>query len=222
MIDSSLTPLIRRAGMGVAALLVLIVVALLIAGGCGSSSDDEASAPAVDTTAAPADVACTTWQGVTLPASSVDGPRTVDGAVAKGYSHTPQGAALAAAQTTTRLQLAPDTDWVAVANTLAAPGLGRDTYAVNRALVSITQPASGPNVQSLKGFRFDTYTPQRAVVKIAVNRHDPAAGREVTTVATQTMVWSGSDWLLLLPEAGKEHPATTIPDLAGYTPFGCP
>jgi len=58
-------------------------------------------------TAAPAEVNFQVVHGLQLPFSPVDGPLRVDGPVAAGYSHTPQGAALAGTQLSQRLVFAP-------------------------------------------------------------------------------------------------------------------
>lgn len=188
----------------------------LTATACGGS-DNPTSSPSetpVNTTAAPAALSWTDWQGARLPVSKTDGPQAATGDVATGYSHSPQGAVLAAAQATVRLALAPDTSWAQVANKLAAPGTGRDTYAVNRALVSVTGPAPAGTAPVLKGFKFSSYSPTRAAVAIAVTQNS------ALTSATQTVVWDGGDWKLLLPPPGQETAAHPLSSLTGYTGFG--
>ena len=195
-----------------------VIAAALVAGvsGCGDSSGPQsgAASSAPNTTAAPAKLSWTDWQGARLPVSAVDGPAKVDGDVATGYSHTPQGAVLAAVQDTIRLSLAPDTSWAKVANTLAAPGAGRDTYAVNRALVSVTGPAPAGTAPVVKGFAVRSYTDTRAQVAVAVSQNN------ALTTATQTVVWDGTDWRLLLPDPGHQNGATPLASLTGYTPMG--
>lgn len=194
----------------------ILSATVLGVGACSSDPADDTGAgttsTSVDPSAAPADISWNSWQGVNLPTSAVDGPTTVDGDVAAGYAHSPQGAALAAIQGTLRLAMAPDTSWPAVANSVAAPGEGRDSYAVNRALVTVTGPAPAGSAPQIKGFRVQDYTPTRTVVNIA------AAQPDTTLVAaTQTMVWSGEDWKILLPAPGSETAPQTLSDLSGYT-----
>jgi len=189
---------------------------LLTITGCGS--DDTATGTeqqVIDTTTAPQQVQWENWQGVPLPVSASDGPSTIDGDVARGYSATPQGAVLAAVQGITRLRLAPDSSWPQVANTVAAPGEGRDTYAVNRAMITITGPAPTGTEASITGFRVVDYTPEQAVVELARKRAD------TTVVATtHTLVWAGDDWKLVLPGPDSEAPAAaSLANLDGFTEF---
>lgn len=187
--------------------------ALLV--GCGddtSGSDNPSATTSVDTAAAPTELTWSRWQGVQLPTSRVDGPRNVDGDVVSGYTNSPQGAVLAAVHGSIRLALSPDTSWPKVANAVAAPGVGRDTYAVNRALISIAAVPAGPAPMAVKGFRVDEYSPTRSVISVAV-----AQPNLPLTAAKQTVVWSGEDWKVLLPAPGSEVEPTTVSDLTGYT-----
>src|SRR3546814_11613992 len=77
----------------------------------------------------------------------------------------------------TTLFRSPDTSWPAVANSVAAPGEGRDSYAVNRALVTVTGPAPAGSAPQVKGFRVQDYTPTRTVVTIAAAQPDTKIGR---------------------------------------------
>ena len=190
----------------VAALAITLTLAA-----CGSESDTpRESAAATNTTAPPANVSWIDWQGARLPVSATDGPSTITGDIATGYSNTPQGAALAAFQGTIRLSLAPDESWAQVANKLAAPGTGRDTYAVNRALVSVTGPAPAGTAPIVRGYTFTSYTPARATLKLAVEQDHKL------TAAQQTVVWTGADWRVLLPEPGTETDAQPLTNLDGF------
>lgn len=195
------------------------VAAVLALSGCGSTeptadTTTTSTSAAVDTSAAPADVQWQSWRGASLPTSSTDGPREVAGDVASGYTPTPQGAVLAAAQGITRLRLAPDNSWPDVVNAVAAPGVGRDTYAVNRAQVSITDPAPEGTEARLEGFEVTDFTDARAVVRLAVERPDGAL-----MATTHTLVWSGEDWKLLLPAPDDIPEPETLTDTAGFTEF---
>lgn len=198
----------------IAAVAAAAVVALA---GCGSSDDpSDTSGPSTssvaDTSAAPTDVQWATWQGASLPTSDTDGPHTVSGDVASGYSPTPQGAVLAAVQGITRLRLAPDNSWPDVVNAVAAPGVGRDTYAINRAQVSITSAAPAGSENPVSAFEVSDYTDNRAVVRLLVDKAD---GTAVAT--THTLVWSGDDWKLLLPAADDVTAPEIVTDKAGFT-----
>jgi predicted small lipoprotein YifL len=193
--------------------------ALLALAGCGSDepaadTTTSSTSAAVDTSAAPADVHWETWRGASLPTSSTDGPREVAGDVATGSTPTPQGAVLAAAQGITRLRLAPDNSWPDVVNAVAAPGVGRDTYAINRAQVSITDPAPDGTEARLQGFEVTDFTDARAAVRLAVERPDGAL-----VATTHTLVWSGDDWKLLLPAPEDIPSPETLTATTGFTDF---
>lgn len=195
----------------IAATVVVAIIAAITLGACGSdSNNDSESTAATNTTQAPAALTWTTWQGVRLPVSATDGPAKITGDVASGYSNSPQGAALAAFHSTIRLSLAPDQSWAEVANKLAAPGSGRDTYAVNRALVSVTGPAPQGTAPVVRGYKFTSYSPTRADLTLAVEQD------KKLTAATQTVVWTGADWRVLLPEPGTEPTPQPLANLDGF------
>lgn len=193
---------------------ILTAGVVLALSGCSDDAPQTAD-PAevvVDTTAPPAELTWQSWRGADLPFSAVDGPSTVDGDVATGYSASPQGAVLAAAQSITRLRLAPDQSWPAVANALVAPGPGRDTYAVNRAQITITEPSPAGSEPDLAAFRVDDYSDTAATVELVTD----TAGQLVAT--THTLTWNGQDWVLVLPEATDDAAGpAVVDDLGGYT-----
>ncbi|WP_415977434.1 hypothetical protein [Rhodococcus sp. 077-4] len=215
---------VRRALIGLTAALALTIA------GCGSDSadpdDGSGDTPVVDVAAVPESVTWTPYQGVSVPYSSVDGPTSNTGSAAPtGYSHTPQGAVLAAIQAQTRLALAPDSSWPRVTSTLVAPGEGRDAYATARAGASITTAADPATTAEFAGFRVRDYTDDTAVVDLATTM----PGGQLTSVPA-TVLWRSDDWKLLLPdpEAGTDGsdiaaPAATdpaeLPSLDGFTAF---
>jgi len=160
---------------------------------------------------APTDVHWLLYQGVALPFSSANGPRTIHGDVARGYAHDPEGALLAAAQIGVRYLVAPD--WQAVTATSVAPGPGRNAYVVLRqsqdpsaqatAASTVPQGAPGPGTYlQLAGYQFVTYTPQTAVLQLI------SQGSSGTyQVTTSTVSWSGSDWKLVLQADGSSSPS---------------
>jgi len=83
-------------------------------------------------TAAPAGVNFQVVHGLQLPFSPVDGPLRVDGPVAAGYSHTPQGAALAATQLGLRLLYAPGYEQVLAQQSVTDPAVRAQFLNVNR------------------------------------------------------------------------------------------
>ena len=215
---------VRRAVVGLTAVLALALA------GCGSDStepvDGSDGSQVVDVAALPQSVTWSPYQGVSVPYSSVDGPTSnTMSAAPTGYSHTPQGAVLAAIQAQTRLALAPDSSWPQVTAALVAPGGGRDAYSVARAGASITAAADPATTAAFAGFRVRDYTDEAADIDIAATM----PGGQLTSVPA-TVLWRGDDWKLLLPEpdpSGDDTDITTpadtdpaeLPSLDGFTSF---
>ncbi|MBF5000686.1 hypothetical protein IRT45_26460 [Nocardia sp. BSTN01] len=186
--------------VGLTALIGLLGIATLT--GCTGPGDHTAppatpSLPA-DIHAAPTNVTSSVYQGISLPVAD-EGPHMVTGAVAAGFTHTPAGAALAAIQAIVRMSLAPDDQWDLVGQQMLAPGAGRDDWAVARAQMSITTPATGTPPKIL-GYRITGYTPDRADTAIYTQQPDTSL-----TCNTATVIWQAGDWKLLLPDG--HHPA---------------
>ncbi|MCX5042502.1 hypothetical protein OG921_04860 [Aldersonia sp. NBC_00410] len=198
------------------ALALAITATAVIAAGCGDAGDTqntdaatqvEAAAP--DITAAPAGLRWEPYQGIALPFSNTDGPASTTGGAVGGFGHTPQGAALAAIQQSTRIGVAPDAQWAAVLAAGAAPGAERDSFAVNRMQVSITAPVVAAEAPTIRGYRIGDYTPERAMVTVFTSF--PDTSRAATDVA---VVWSDGDWRLMLPagdSAAAVRSVDTIP-----------
>ena len=170
---------------------------------------------------APTDVQWRLYQGVALPFSPANGPRSVDGDVATGYAHDPEGALLAATQIGVRYLVAPD--WQAVTAASVAPGPGQSAYVALRqsqAPTAIstdppTAPTPGTYLQ-IAGYQFVTYTPQTAVVQL-VSR-TPSGTYQVVT---NTVTWSGGDWKLALQANGSSSPtAQVVSSVAGFIVWG--
>lgn len=162
--------------------------------------------------APPAGITWALFHGVALPASAVDGPTKVNGPVYAGYTHSPVGALLAAAQLCRRYLITPGVAWKRVVEQQVLPGPGRDKYVAARAGTD----ASGGADQfgQTAGFKFVTYSPALAVVQF-VNKF--ATSYQVTT---DTVVWSDGDWKLQLqPDGGDSPSAQQVANLAGYIPW---
>jgi len=165
-------------------------------------------------TAAPAQVTFQVVHGLQLPFSPVDGPLRVDGPVAAGYSHTPQGAALAGTQLSQRLVFAPGYKEVVDQQSVFADLL-RSQFLAGRA----SQPQSSDGdlaaaVARSVAFKVDSYSPERATVQVAFPNVN-GAPRTYTT-GPYTVVWSGGDWKYA---DNSKSAATTVNSLAGYTPW---
>ncbi|MGW5219882.1 hypothetical protein ACWEQA_18615 [Nocardia sp. NPDC004085] len=196
----------RCAVAAVAAALVTMSVAV---GGCGRDDHQApASVHADDLTVVPADVHWVDYQGVRLPVGA-DGPRQLSAEAATGFTHTPQGAALAAIVHTVRMSLAPDEHWASVAAHEIAAGAGKDAWASSRVLLSIqgrADPATAPRV---RGYTITDYN--RAIAHLQIYTSFPDNS---VAVNTATVVWVAEDWRLQLPDPSATDPvvreATTV------------
>lgn len=145
------------------------------------------------------------YRGFALPVSSVHGPAHISGGVASGYTRTPAGALIAAAQIVHRLLLTPGPQWRRIAEKQLV-GPGRDDFIA--ALAGVNRARPQRELQSLAGFQFVSYTDQRAVITIVAGQ--PGSYR----AGTQVMVWRHGDWRLYAPvNANDGHP---VEDLSGY------
>ena len=206
---------LRAAVAAVAATAAVVAIA-----GCGSGDDGDTGtdgARPLDTAAVPAQVTWRPYQGVQVPYSGVDGPTdNIASAAPTGYSHTPQGAVLAAIQGQTRLALAPDSSWAQTTTILVAAGAGRDSYAIARAGASITAPADPATTATFTGFRVTDYRDEQADIELATTM----PGGQLTSTAV-TVLWRGEDWNIALPapETGGD---STTPDMGADAEWDAP
>ena len=194
--------------MRVLACVTAAAAALLVAG-CGDSPDTVATAlPAPSVSDVPAIKGWSGVHGVLVPLGTTDGPTSGAGEPFIGYSHTPQGAALAAIDQSVQLSTATDNSWSRVLSVVAASGPGRDQFAVNRALLSasdIVDPAMAP---AIVGYLFTDYTDTRATLDIVQRFPDTSLASARTTV-----VWVGTDWKLDLPTSSATSPVTALTEI---------
>jgi hypothetical protein len=186
------------------------------AGSAPASSPEAPGTQAADTAVpqTPPPVQWALYKTVALPISTSAGPRHVDGDVAAGYSHTPTGALVAAAQLSVRYFFADD--WRAVLDRSVAPGAGRDVWAATRGkYASLAAPKSGTYCQAA-GFVFVDYQPSRAVIQLA--HRCPTGQLQATTL---TVAWQDEDWKLVLQPNGSPTPTQQpIASLDGFIPWG--
>ncbi|MGH3631145.1 MAG: hypothetical protein ACRDRL_27340 [Sciscionella sp.] len=161
-------------------------------------------------TSPPASVRWELYQRVALPYSATAGPQTIDGAVARGYAHTPTGALIAAFQIGARELLSPGDSWRQVVQQQVVPGPGRDRYTQVRSQVTTDGPPD-PRLTQIAGFRFVTYTPEIAVIQVVSKSNSGAL-----QITTATVQWVDDDWKQVLQPDGSESPTVqAIPDLTG-------
>lgn len=176
---------------------VIFALAAGLLAGCGSDVPEQQSpeSAVVHTTTAPV----VSWRpgpsGLVVPVSSVDGPRE-SVPVPHGFSHSPQGAVLAAITAQAWMAGANDSTWPKVAEYLLEPGVGRTQWSQARALMSVDGVVADP--ARFVGFRFDSYSDDAAVVVVATRWSDGL----VTAYPVQLSHATGS-WRVVVPEQDK-------------------
>lgn len=168
-----------------------------------TSSLTVATDPALPT-AGPADVSWDLWKGVALPVSPTAGPANVHDGVAESYARTPEGALVAAPQIMYRAAYGP-TEQVVKAQVV--DGSGRDK------LLAQSSPSRGTDggVPQVAGFKFDSYSPDRADIQLVVR-----TGQGALTSFLLRLEWDG-DWRLVPTLDGEIIWSTTsLPTIAGY------
>lgn len=183
-----------------------------IGGPTAGTPGSEAAAGQV-LTGPPAGVAWELFQGVALPTSPTDGPLQADGPVHSGFTRTPTGALLAAAQIGVRRVVTPDLAGLqAVAEQQLVDGPGQNAFLnLLAGLRDNTAPAGG--YAQYAGFQLVAFTPDLAVVSLATRSR-----RGVLQAETDTLRWTGGDWKLELPPSGLPQPQV-LSSLAGYVPW---
>jgi hypothetical protein len=170
--------------------------------------------PTVIPSATPVGVTWELVSGMAVPVSQTAGPVEVDGPVRKGFAHTPEGALIAALHIFGRATLTPGDGWREVTLEQVMPGTGRDVYVDAREKVSSVEAPPGGWGQAA-GFRFQSYTPDRAVIDVARKFQNGNL-----QVSQTTVVWHQGDWRLQLQPDGDTGPYTaSVRDLSGFVEF---
>ncbi len=179
-----------------------VVAVALVATSCGGSDTGESP---VSLTDPPQITRWVTVGGIEVPIGTTDGPRGGEWEPFAGFSHTPQGAALAAITQSVQLATASDRTWPTILAGVAAPGEGRDLYAAHRALVEFsgTDPEMVPTIV---GYTIGDYSDTAATVDVVQRFSDDSLAS-----ATTQVVWIDGDWRLHLPS----ETAATITALDG-------
>ncbi|MFJ4633957.1 hypothetical protein [Streptomyces sp. NPDC088847] len=134
---------------------------------------------------APADVHFRRVGAVRVPTSPSAGPLKTNGPVAWCYAHNPMGAVMAAQMITSHMS---GPDWRTVVDEQLVPGRPRDSFSVQRAMVTVTENDE-PTGSSYAGFNVADYS--RKAVQVQMLIKSAQNGLVSTTVA---MRWSGGDW----------------------------
>lgn len=150
------------------------------------------------------------WQriGATVaPFSTSDGPTRIDGSLAFGFAHTPQGAALAGMQAAARaLRSGDDLRAVYDRQVIADPGVV-DTKLAQLEAAGDSDFRVGRAWVFPEAFKVTSYTDATAVVQYATPI--PGAGRWDNQQST--LIWSDGDWKVRLPAVEVQlSPVTTL------------
>lgn len=167
---------------------VAVLSAALVVVSCGANGTG--GEESLSLTDAPQIARWTTIAGIKVPIGKTDGPSTGEWEPYQGFSHTPQGAALAAITQSVQLATASDKTWTKILPGVAAPNEGRDLYATNRAMLTIsgTDPEAVPEIV---GYTFGDYSESGATVKVVQRFSDDSLASSSTRV-----VWMDGDWRL--------------------------
>lgn len=163
-------------------------------------------------TAAPAAMRFQDVGGAALPFSPVDGPLRINGPLAAGYSHTPQGAVLAAMQLLIRLAYLPGWAQVMTEQTVWE-GPGRDKAITQRNSTPQWTPAEiAAQIMTPIGFRVESYTPSQATIALLFKKSD----QEGYGGSRVVVVWAQGDWKFTVTDASGSNPTYST---VGYTLF---
>ncbi|MCT2028626.1 hypothetical protein M3D00_00395 [Dietzia cinnamea] len=193
--------------MGTLKRFAAAALVVVTATACGSDNTDEVAGP--DLTSAPE----ATWSpmaGIAVPRAEQCPEKTEP--VEHGYARTPQCAVIAAITGQTLLATTGDAEWPRMANTILAPGPGKDQWVQARALLSVEGRVRNP--ATFAGFRFTDYSDDRAQVLLAVEWPDGTLTAQPTQLA-----WQTGDWKLVLPTQQTAVDAAEIDNLDGFTEF---
>ncbi|GAA5054165.1 hypothetical protein [Nocardia callitridis] len=161
------------------------------------------------------------WQrvyGASVPFSTSDGPTRIEDDLAVGYSHTPQGAALAAAQITYRLNARPaDRDLYVRQVRVSAQQIA----SYDQALASDRLPKQQPEsitryFTASDAFKIDDYADDLAIVRLAT-RGPVVDGKQLWAAIRLVMVWDAGDWRLKPTSASAAAQSEYLETLQGWT-----
>lgn len=150
------------------------------------------------------------WGGAAAPVSSSDGPTQIIDGIATGFSHTPQGAALAAADALARALAAPEGTWQQVVQNRFYGGGQQllDRFARSRS----STPDAARYVTVPDGVRvLPGYRPDLAVIEFALTARDGYA------TSAWPMVWHDGDWKVRIDDIETLWgPTTRVQMLTGF------
>jgi hypothetical protein len=160
------------------------------------------------------------WQrvfGASVPFSTSDGPARLEDGLAVGYAHTPQGAALAAAQIAYRFNARPaDTELVHEQLRMSPSELESYDAAVDAGKMPGQQPEQVTRyLVAPDAFQIENYADDLAIVRLAI-RGESVDGQQTWSAVRLVMVWDAGDWRLQLSNPGAAKTQYTD-SLVGWT-----
>ncbi|MFI5959746.1 hypothetical protein [Cryptosporangium sp. NPDC051539] len=191
-------------------------------------SDDHGEfprAPKASASRTPTDVELA---GTRLPVSHTAGPRVLDSGLARGFSHSAEGAAYAALHLSIRVtpEVGPDV----YGPTLSTQVVGNDVAALRAVVdeeysrlrenydVPYGRPAGSVRATAL-GYQVDAVDEHAAAVRLLLEALDANNDSGLVTFAIQ-LTWFHNDWALVAPAHGDWSPMVgRVYSRIGYTSF---
>ncbi|WP_228001590.1 hypothetical protein [Nocardia australiensis] len=160
------------------------------------------------------------WQrvyGASVPFSTSDGPTRVEDDLAVGYAHTPQGAVLAAAQITYRLNARPaDRDLYVRQVRVSAQQIAAYDKALSQDRLPEQQPEKVTRYfVASDAFKVENYADDLAIIRLAT-RGPVVDGRQLWAALRLVMVWDAGDWRLK-PATSNSSQTEYIESLSGWS-----
>ncbi|MCK5756071.1 MAG: hypothetical protein KAH46_25550 [Mycobacterium sp.] len=187
-------------------------------GAASPSSSASGDASTSGTVAAPSGLMWQRVYGEPLPFSTSDGPTAINAqGVPTGFSHTPQGAVLAAWQLTQRATWAPDVQnralfaQAAVVSDAARPDV--ETMSNNEAQFNASTPGISPGAFDVPiAVRVSNYAADYAHVDVAIPTPPERSDGVVALSVGIDVVWRDNTWKWVVPPAGTDasSPITNI------------
>ncbi|MFX0580705.1 hypothetical protein [Nocardia nepalensis] len=160
------------------------------------------------------------WQrvyGASVPFSTSDGPTRIEDGLAVGYSHTPQGAVLAAAQITYRLNARPaDRDLYVRQVRVSAQQIAAYDKALSQDKLPEQQPEKVTRYfVASDAFKVENYADDLAIIQLAT-RGPVVDGKQLWAALRLVMVWDAGDWRLK-PATSNNTQTEYAESLNGWT-----
>lgn len=202
--------------------LAVVLVALLAVGAyfLGQGGGDEATASSGPAASASPSAPVISWSIVgddPLPASSVAGPRTTKGGLAKGFTHDALGAAVATVNISFRL--ASEVGPQVYEDTVREQCFGDVDTALDQIRNSFSNAPPGAAKPSEYWYKVTSGDPTGDLVLMSIAIKTPqSVARGGYVRLDNTMQWIDGDWKLQVPTARP----SVIPSVDGYTLLGRP